>query len=45
MLPKTDDQVASQKRKNEEKQVERKKKLKADAAAKKGLKGKPKGAS
>ncbi|KAI5793742.1 PIN domain-like protein [Peziza echinospora] len=45
VLPKTDEQVASQKRKNEEKQVERKKKLKADAAAKKGLKGKPKGAA
>ena len=45
VLPKTEEQVAAQKRKNAEKLEERKKKQKQEAAAKKGAKARPKGTS
>ena len=43
VLPKTGDQIAAQKRKNEEKIQDRKKKQKQEAAAKKASKGRPRG--
>ncbi|RPB21457.1 PIN domain-like protein [Terfezia boudieri ATCC MYA-4762] len=45
VLPKTEEQVATLKRKNAERMEEKKKKQKQEAAAKKGAKGKPKGAA
>ena len=45
VLPKTEEQVATLKRKNAERLEDKKKKQKQDAAARKGAKGKPKGAA
>ncbi|KAF8424143.1 PIN domain-like protein [Tirmania nivea] len=45
VLPKTEEQVATLKRKNAERLEEKKKKQKQEAGAKKGAKGKPKGAA
>ncbi|KAF8449659.1 PIN domain-like protein [Terfezia claveryi] len=45
VLPKTEEEVATLKRKNAERMEEKKKKQKQEAAAKKGAKGKPKGAA
>ncbi|KAF8468810.1 flap endonuclease 1 [Kalaharituber pfeilii] len=43
VIPKSEEQIAAQKRKNEERIQEMKKKQKQEAAAKKSMKGKPKG--
>ena len=45
VLPKSEEQVATLKRKNAERLEEKKKKQKQEVAAKKGAKGKPKGAA
>jgi len=45
VLPKTEEQVATLKRKNAERLEEKRKMQKQETAAKKGAKGKPKGAT